>query len=227
MAQKAFHDLTTLVGMFSGISDTSSRARAAHNALERLRDRAIRTLNEAHGQEVADRRPNETHDGGAASEDDDWEIFAGHTKMRMVNNRGRKTHREDRSSTSVSPGHAAGATFSSFPNARLPATDAGVSYASSSFPAAGWAHEPGFHFQEHQDYHQVSTIHPHREPEGQPRHLSSVEDALYWDWERQLPAPRTPPPPPSSMMGGGINAQWLTLMQEEELLGPHGSSNAQ
>ncbi|KAJ8076439.1 hypothetical protein PM082_000862 [Marasmius tenuissimus] len=226
MAQKAFDDLTTLVDMFSGISDTSSRARAAHDALNRLRDRAIRTLDKAHGQEAADRGGSETHDSGATSEDDDWEIFAGRTKMRMGNSRGRKFYREERSSTSVSPGQAVGATFSSFPSEGIPATHAGDSYASSSFPTAGWEHEPGFQFQEHQDYHQVSAIHPHREAEGQPRHQSSVEDTLYPGWERQPPPHGIPSPPTSSMMGGGMNAQWFTLMQEEGLIDPYGNLNA-
>ncbi|KAL0072366.1 hypothetical protein AAF712_000129 [Marasmius tenuissimus] len=225
MAQKAFDDLTTLVDMFSGISDTSSRARAAHDALNRLRDRAIRTLDKAHGQEAADRGGSETHDSGATSEDDDWEIFAGRTKMRMGNSRGRKFYREERSSTSVSPGQAVGATFSSFPSEGIPATHAGDSYASSSFPTAGWEHEPGFQFQEHQDYHQVSAIHPHREAEGQPRHQSGVEDTLYPGWERQPPPHGIPSPPTSSMMGGGMNAQWFTLMQEEGLIDPYGNLN--
>ncbi|KAK1236167.1 hypothetical protein PQX77_000576 [Marasmius sp. AFHP31] len=233
MAQQAFNDLTLLVGMFSSILNTSSRARAAHGALKRLHDKAIRTLNEAHGQEGPHWGPNETRDSGATS-DDDLEIFAGRAKARTRNSREVNDHRDASPSISVpsqlaaqcgqdsrpSSGQALRIAFSSPSGEGLSPAHGGDSLASSSLPTAGRPRlSSGFFLQERQDYHQVlhvhDTYHHHDEIERQPRHQSSLEGTFYVGWEGQPPPHEIVHPPTAGSMGGGMNAQWFALMQEE------------
>ncbi|KAJ8076435.1 hypothetical protein PM082_000858 [Marasmius tenuissimus] len=239
-AQKAFEDLTLLVDMFSGISNSSGRARAAHGALKKMHDKAIRILNEANGQEGAHRGRSEVHDGRVTT-DDDLEIFADHAIAKVSNSGGENDHRGTSSATSVpsqpaiqygrdpspSSGQAPGIAFSSPSGQGLPAAHGGDSFALSSFPTTGRPLAPGFHLQERQDHHQAINVHNtyhHLEIEHQPRHQSSPEDTFYVEWERHPPPHAIVHPPTAGMMGGGMNAQWLALMQEEGFIDPYPGS---
>ncbi|KAK1236175.1 hypothetical protein PQX77_000584 [Marasmius sp. AFHP31] len=240
-AQKAFDDLTLLVDMFSRISNSSGRARAAHGALKKMHDKAIRILNETNGQGGH----NEIHDGGVTS-DDDLEIFAGRAKARVSNNKEGNDRREDSSTTSVPPqraiqyggdpgptsGQTPGFAFSPSPYAEgLPSAPVGDLFALPSFPTIGRESGPDFHLQERQGHRQVLQIHDmygQLETEHQPRHQSDLEDTFYVDWKRQPPPHEIVHPPTAGLMGGGMNAQWLALMQEEGFIDPHpGNLNAQ
>ncbi|KAL0072372.1 hypothetical protein AAF712_000135 [Marasmius tenuissimus] len=248
MAHKAYADLTSTVDMFSRISDSSSRANAAHNILKELHDKATRILNQARGREVVDRGSNETHDSRGAS-DNDLEIFAGYTKVRMSKSRGKQSHRGDSFPTSASPqpeighraelgrsfGHAPGIAFSSSSRPELSAAYISDPFASSSSTTTGpKASEvsTGSGSQEHQSYLQMPSMHGHAaydycEIEHRTPPRSGLEDAPHMvDWEGQPPQGNEFPSTLEVMAGGsGINAPWLTFMQEEGFMDPYGNLN--
>ncbi|KAK1218516.1 hypothetical protein PQX77_018842 [Marasmius sp. AFHP31] len=247
MARKAYADLTSTLDMFSRISDSSSRAHAAHSILKELHSKATRILNQAHGQEGAHRESIETHASRGTS-DDDLEIFAGYTKVRMTNSSGKQSHRGDSLPTSASPqleighggdlgrssSHAPGIAFPTSPRPELSAAYGSDPFASSLSTTTGGpkASEvgPGSGSQEHQGYFQVPSVHAHaaydcREIEHRTPPQSGLEDTLHVvDWEGHPPQGTEFPSTLEVMAGGsGINTPWLTFMQGEGFMDPYGN----
>ncbi|KAF9263295.1 hypothetical protein L218DRAFT_1077293 [Marasmius fiardii PR-910] len=211
MASRAFIELGLTVEIFSMVYECSTRTRAAYTILKNFHDKAARTFSHSQGQQGLAQNMEEFGDAGIAP-DDELEIFAGYTKLRMSKTFSGCSPSSMSGSTSSSgrsrsePLHDSGSKVGggvvSSPQDEISATYGGDPFAMSMFSTIG----PD---QQQQQLIEVPTmgVYP--------------ESGMNLDgWSSMFPTSTAE----MSMAGdSAMDAQWLMFMQNEGILDGNGN----
>ncbi|KAL0579153.1 hypothetical protein V5O48_002834 [Marasmius crinis-equi] len=206
IAHTAFVLLGSTVEIFSGIIDSSTRARAAHDILKKLQDKATKIFSETQGQGQGQGQ-QETGE----TLDDELEIFGGYTKVR-TSPAPRRDRDRDRTRASASASPPAETPSPSLAYREVSQTYGGDPFALSMFSTMGPAPEPP-QLQPQPDYQNSLQVHPQQQQQV-PEPGYEYDMGMDWDVPR------------SSMAGdSGMDAQWFSFMQNEGILDGYGNLN--
>ncbi|KAG7098726.1 hypothetical protein E1B28_000639 [Marasmius oreades] len=211
LASRAFIELGLTVEMFSMMHECSSRARAAHTILKKFHDKAGRTFSLTKGQGQT-QAVEDLGDFGIPL-DDELEIFAGYTKLRMSKTLSGRTpdgmscspNKDGAGSKSESLGESGSKVrgVSSSPQDEILATYGGDPFTLSMFSTAG----------------HVQQCEPVEAP---AMGVYPESDTNMGGWSPMFPTSTAE----MSMAGdSGMEAQWLMFMQSEGILDGNGYLN--